>query len=112
MLTLTYTAEKENNIVSVSNRLMVSETQINNLLDSLVSNGYTILSTQIGDGDFSQHWNGQVITMDRYLLIELGSEGIAIETAQADFYASWLGIALVILSVVGYRIIKRIKKGN
>ena len=50
--------------------------------------------------------------MDRYLLIELGSEGIAIETAQADFYASWLGLGLVVLSVVGYRIIKRIKKGN
>ena len=111
MLTLTYTAEKENNIVSVSNRLMVSETQINNLLDSLVSNGYTILTTEIGDGDFSQHWNGQVITMDRYLLIELGSEGIAIETAQADFYASWLGIALVVLSVLGVRLYKRIKKG-
>ena len=58
MLTLSYTAEKENNIVSVSNRLMVSETQINNLLDSLVSNGYTILTTEIGDGDYSQHWQG------------------------------------------------------
>lgn len=50
--------------------------------------------------------------MDRYLLIELGSEGIAIETAQLDLYASWLGIALVILSVVGYRIIKTLKKGK
>ena len=50
--------------------------------------------------------------MDRYFLLEFGSEGIAIETAQADFYASWLGLALITLSVVGYRIIKRIKKGN
>ena len=58
MLTLSYTAEKDNNIVSVSNRLMVSEYQINDLLDSLVSNGYEILSTEIGDGDYSQHWNG------------------------------------------------------
>jgi hypothetical protein len=58
MLTLNYTAEKDNSIVSVSNRLMVSEYQINDLLDSLVSNGYTILSTEIGDGDYSQHWNG------------------------------------------------------
>jgi hypothetical protein len=50
--------------------------------------------------------------MDRYLLIELGSEGIAFETAQFDFYASWLGIALVILSVVGAKIYKKAKKGN
>ena len=49
--------------------------------------------------------------MDRYLLIELGSEGIAIETAQADFYASWLGIGLVVLSVLGARLYRRIKKG-
>jgi len=58
MLTLSYTAEKDNNIVSVSNRLMVSEYQINNLLDSLVANGYDILSTEVGDGDYSQHWQG------------------------------------------------------
>jgi hypothetical protein len=58
MLNLNYTAEKENNIVSVSNRLMVSEYQINDLLDSLVSNGYTILSTEITDGDYSAHWQG------------------------------------------------------
>jgi multidrug transporter EmrE-like cation transporter len=44
--------------------------------------------------------------MDRYLLIELGSDGIAIETAQIDFYASWLGIGLVVLSVVAYKIYK------
>jgi len=49
--------------------------------------------------------------MDRYLLIELGSEGIAIETAQIDFYASWLGIGLVVLSVVAYKIWK-LRKGN
>jgi len=58
MKVLSYTAEKENNIVSVSNRLMVSEYQINNLLDSLVNNGFTILTTEIGDGDYSQNWNG------------------------------------------------------
>jgi hypothetical protein len=58
MKVLSYTAEKDNNLVSVSNRLMVSEYQINDLLDSLVSNGFTILSTEIGDGDYSQHWNG------------------------------------------------------
>jgi hypothetical protein len=58
MKLLSYTAEKDNSLVSVSNRLMVSEYQINDLLDSLVSNGYTILTTEIGDGDYSQHWNG------------------------------------------------------
>ena len=58
MKTLSYTAEKNGIEVEVSNRLMVSEYQINDLLDSLVSNGYTILTTEIGDGDYSQHWNG------------------------------------------------------
>ena len=58
MLSLSYTAEKDNSIVSVSNRLMVSEYQINDLLDSLVANGYDILSTEISDGDYSPHWQG------------------------------------------------------
>lgn len=58
MKLLTYTAEKDNNLVSVSNRLMVSEYQINDLLDSLVSNGYTILTTEVNDGDYSAHWQG------------------------------------------------------
>jgi hypothetical protein len=47
--------------------------------------------------------------MDRFFLIELGSEGIAIETAQADFYASWLGIGIAIVSVVAYKIWKNRK---
>ena len=47
--------------------------------------------------------------MDRYLLIELGSEGIAFETAQFDFYASWLGIGIVIAGVIAYKIYKRRK---
>jgi hypothetical protein len=58
MKTLSYTAEKDNTLVSVSNRLMVSEYQINNLLDSLVANGYTILTTEVNDGDYSPHWQG------------------------------------------------------
>ena len=58
MKLLSYTAEKDNSLVSVTNRLMVSEYQINDLLDSLVNNGYTILTTEIGDGDYSQHWQG------------------------------------------------------
>ena len=62
MKLLTYTAEKDGNLVEVNNRLMVSEYQINDLLDSLVNNGYTILSTEIGEGDYSPHWNGQCET--------------------------------------------------
>jgi hypothetical protein len=58
MLTLSYTAQKEDTLVSVSNRLMVSERQINDLLDTLVSNGYDIISTEITDGDYSPHWQG------------------------------------------------------
>ena len=47
--------------------------------------------------------------MDRYLLIELGSDGIAFETAQFDFYASWLGIGIVVFGVIAYKIYKRRK---
>ena len=58
MLNLSYTVEKEGNFVSVENRLMVSEYQINDLLDTLVSHGYTVESVSVTDGDYSQHWNG------------------------------------------------------
>ena len=58
MLNLSYTAEKDGVSVEVVNRLMVSERQINDLLDSLVRWGYTINSTQITDGDNSPHWQG------------------------------------------------------
>ena len=58
MLNLSYVAEKDGIEVSVVNRLMVSEYQINDLLDSLVSWGYTINSTEITDGDYSPHWQG------------------------------------------------------
>ena len=47
--------------------------------------------------------------MDRYLLIELGSEGIAFETAQFDFYLSPLGMALVVVGFIAYKIYKRRK---
>lgn len=49
--------------------------------------------------------------MDRYLVIDLTSEGLAFETAHFDFYATWLGIGIAILSVVAYKIYK-VKKGN
>ena len=58
MKLLTYTAEKNGVEVSVEKRLMVSEYQINDLLDSLVRYGYTINSTLVEDGEYSQHWNG------------------------------------------------------
>lgn len=58
MKLLSYTAEKDGNLVEVSNRLMVSEYQINDLLDSLTKYGYTILSTRVDEGDDSQHWQG------------------------------------------------------
>ena len=58
MLNLSYTAEKDGVSVEVVNRLMVSEYQINDLLDSLVASGYTINSTRVEDGDYSQHWQG------------------------------------------------------
>ena len=49
--------------------------------------------------------------MDRYLLIELGSEGLAFETAQFDLYASWLGIGLALAVVVAVKVAKRYRKG-
>ena len=42
MLNLSYTVEKEGNFVSVENRLMLNEYQINDLMDSLVAHGYTV----------------------------------------------------------------------
>ena len=47
--------------------------------------------------------------MDRYLLIEFGSDGLAFETAQFDFYASWLGIGIVIALGIAYKIYKNRK---
>jgi len=47
--------------------------------------------------------------MDRYLLIELGQEGIAFETAQFDFYLTWTGLLLGVLIVAGLRARKVIK---
>ena len=63
MKTLSYTAEKNGVEVEVLNRLMVSEYQINDLLDSLVANGYTINSTRVEDGDYSPHWQGQSLSV-------------------------------------------------
>jgi DNA-binding IclR family transcriptional regulator len=47
MLTLSYTVEKEGNLITVSDRLMLSEYQINNLMDTLVSHGYVVESMEV-----------------------------------------------------------------
>lgn len=47
MLTLNYTVEKEGVFITEINKLMISESQINNLMDSLVANGYTVESMSV-----------------------------------------------------------------
>ena len=47
MLTLNYTVSKEDNLITVSDRLMLNETQINNLMDSLVAHGYVVESMEV-----------------------------------------------------------------
>ena len=47
MLNLNYTIEKEGNLITVSDRLMISEYQINDLMDTLVSHGYTVESMSV-----------------------------------------------------------------
>jgi len=42
MLTLNYTIEKDGITLSEINKLMINERQINDLMDSLVANGYTV----------------------------------------------------------------------
>ena len=109
MLTLSYTAEKDNNIVTVSNRLMVSEYQINNLLDTLVAHGYDILSTEIGDGDYSQHWNGQKgykMWNGDLLTIHFDNYGFTLDSEFAYVSLSWATLAVLVLSVVGAKIYK------
>ena len=48
--------------------------------------------------------------MDTYLDIELDSYGLMISGAQAYISVTWLGLGLLALSVVGYRIIKHYRK--
>ena len=47
MLTLSYTVEKEGNLITVQDRLMLNEYQINDLMDSLVAHGYTVESMSV-----------------------------------------------------------------
>jgi hypothetical protein len=47
MLSLSYTVEKEGNLITIQDRLMLSESQINNLMDSLVSYGFNVLTMEV-----------------------------------------------------------------
>jgi hypothetical protein len=49
MLTLNYTIEKDGIELSEINKLMLSERQINDLMDSLVEHGYNVLSMSVAD---------------------------------------------------------------
>ena len=47
MLNLNYTIEKDGIEISEVNRLMLSEYQINNLMDTLVAHGYTVVEMSV-----------------------------------------------------------------
>jgi hypothetical protein len=49
MLTLNYTIEKDGIVLSEINKLMLSERQVNDLMDTLVANGYDVLSMSVAD---------------------------------------------------------------
>ena len=47
MLNLNYTVEKEGVFITETNKLMLSENQINDFMDLLVANGFTIDSMSV-----------------------------------------------------------------
>ena len=47
MLTLNYTIEKDGITLSEINKLMINERQINDLMDTLVAHGYTVLEMSV-----------------------------------------------------------------
>ena len=47
MLTLNYTVEKDGIEISEINKLMVNESHVNSLMDTLVENGYTVLEMSV-----------------------------------------------------------------
>ena len=47
MLTLNYTVSKDDTILTTSNMLMINERQINDLMDTLVAHGYTVLEMSV-----------------------------------------------------------------
>lgn len=48
--------------------------------------------------------------MDKYLEIEIDSYGFMINGAQGYLSLSWLGIGLVVLSVLGVKIYKKVRE--
>ena len=47
MLTLNYTVSKEDTILTTSDMLMINDRQINDLMDSLVANGFDVVSMEV-----------------------------------------------------------------
>ena len=47
MLSLNYTIEKEGNLITVQDKLMLNESQINHLMDTLVLNGFDVLTMEV-----------------------------------------------------------------
>ena len=47
MLNLNYTIEKDGIEISEVNKLMLSEYQINNLMETFVAHGYNVLSMEV-----------------------------------------------------------------
>jgi tmRNA-binding protein len=58
MLTLNYTIEKDGVELSEINKLMINERQINDLMDSLVEHGYTVLAMSVESDTITPtiHW--------------------------------------------------------
>jgi hypothetical protein len=58
MLTLNYTIEKDGVELSEINKLMINERQINDLMDSLVEHGYTVLEMSVESDTITPtiHW--------------------------------------------------------
>ena len=58
MLTLNYTIEKDGIVLSEINKLMINESHVNSLMDSLVENGYTVLEMSVESDTITPtiHW--------------------------------------------------------
>ena len=55
MLYLSYTVEKDDVFITDVDKLMLSENQINNLMDLLVENGFTIESMSVSDKPYNEN---------------------------------------------------------
>ena len=58
MLTLNYTIEKDGIELSELNKLIINERQVNDLMDSLVAHGYTVLEMSVESDTITPtiHW--------------------------------------------------------